>query len=136
MKHRDVGLMVVDTSKPGWMVLHADCNNPCIDRGQAEGQCLWDKLKVPDVVSALLLFLWEIAHLLLWVRILDWVLGSTLLLPSSGKGFCVGVLLNWIIAVSHDMGPLLSIIMVLMVDRSSQLLRTIFNGYSKLTSEA
>lgn len=54
MKHRDVGLMVVDTSKPGWMVLHADCNNPRIDSRQAEGQSLWDKLKVPDVVSTAL----------------------------------------------------------------------------------
>ena len=51
MKHRDVGLMLVDTSKPGWMVLHADCNNPRIDSRQAEGQSLWDMLKVPDVVS-------------------------------------------------------------------------------------
>lgn len=54
MKHRDVGLMVVDTSKPGWIVLHADCNNPRIDSRQAEGQSLWDKLKVPDVVSTAL----------------------------------------------------------------------------------
>ena len=44
--------MVVDTSKPGWMVLHADCNNPCLDSGQIEGHSLWDKLKVPDVVRA------------------------------------------------------------------------------------
>lgn len=75
MRHRDVGLMVVDTSKPGWMVLHADCNNSCIDRGQIEGQSLWDKLKVPDVVSALLLLLipWVIVHLLHRVQILDWV---------------------------------------------------------------
>ena len=53
MRYRDVGLMVVDTSMPGWMVLHADCNNPGIDGRQAEGHSLWDKLKVPDVVSAL-----------------------------------------------------------------------------------
>ena len=51
MKHRDVGLMVVDTSKPGWMMLHADCNNPSIDGKNAEGQALWDRMKVPDVVS-------------------------------------------------------------------------------------
>lgn len=51
IKFRDVGLMVVDTSMPGWQVLHADCNNPCIDGRQAEGKPLWDKLKIPDVVS-------------------------------------------------------------------------------------
>ena len=54
MKHRDVGLMVVDTSKPGWMMLHADCNNASIDGKNAEGQALWDRMKVPDVVRTAL----------------------------------------------------------------------------------
>jgi len=51
--HRDVGLMVEDTSQPGWTVLHADCNNPRIDGKQAEMQSLWDLFKVPDVVRPL-----------------------------------------------------------------------------------
>ena len=55
-KFRDVGLMVVDTSQPGWTVLHADCNNPCIDGRQAEGQSLWDKLRIPDVVRSVVIF--------------------------------------------------------------------------------
>lgn len=50
-RNRDVGLMVIDTSRPGWTILHADCNNPRIDAQQGEGQSLWDLLKVPDVVS-------------------------------------------------------------------------------------
>ena len=50
-RNRDVGLMVIDTSRPGWTILHADCNNPRIDAQQSEGQSLWDLLKVPDVVS-------------------------------------------------------------------------------------
>ncbi len=49
--NRDVGLMVIDTSRPGWTVLHADCNNAAIDGKQGEGQSLWDLFKVPDVVS-------------------------------------------------------------------------------------
>lgn len=53
IKFRDVGLMVVDTSQHGWTVLHADCNHPGIDGRQAEGHSLWDKLKIPDVVSLL-----------------------------------------------------------------------------------
>ncbi len=48
--NRDVGLMVIDTSRPGWTVLHADCNNAAIDSKQGEGQSLWDLFKVPDVV--------------------------------------------------------------------------------------
>ena len=48
--NRDVGLMVIDTSRPGWTVLHADCNNAAIDGKHGEGQCLWDLFKVPDVV--------------------------------------------------------------------------------------
>ena len=46
----DVGLMVIDTSRPGWTVLHADCNSAAIDSKQGEGQSLWDLFKVPDVV--------------------------------------------------------------------------------------
>ena len=49
--NRDVGLMVIDTSRPGWTVLHADCNNAAIDGKQGEGQSLWDLFKVPDVVG-------------------------------------------------------------------------------------
>jgi hypothetical protein len=51
--NRDVGLMVIDTSRPGWTVLHADCNNAAIDSKQGEGQSLWDLFKVPDVVRVI-----------------------------------------------------------------------------------
>lgn len=54
--NRDVGLMVIDTSRPGWTVLHADCNNAAIDGKQGEGQSLWDLFKVPDVASPESLF--------------------------------------------------------------------------------
>ena len=54
-RNRDVGLMVIDTSRPGWTILHADCSNPRIDAQQSEGQSLWDLLKVPDVVGCCLL---------------------------------------------------------------------------------
>ncbi len=43
--------MVIDTSRPGWTVLHADCNNAAIDCKNGEGQSLWDLFKVPDVVG-------------------------------------------------------------------------------------
>ena len=49
---RDVGLMLIDTSRPGWTVLHADCSNPRIDGKQGEQHSLWDLFKVPDVVSS------------------------------------------------------------------------------------
>ena len=49
-KQRDVGLMLIDTSRPGWTVLHADCVNPRIDGSNAEQLSLWDLFKVPDIV--------------------------------------------------------------------------------------
>ncbi|DBA75652.1 hypothetical protein WJX79_010067 [Trebouxia sp. C0005] len=54
--NRDVGLMVIDTSRLGWTVLHADCNNAAIDGKRGEGQSLWDLFKVPDVASPESLF--------------------------------------------------------------------------------
>ena len=43
--------MVIDTSRPGWTVLHADCNHAVLDGKQGEGQSLWDLFKVPAVVG-------------------------------------------------------------------------------------
>lgn len=42
--------MLLDTSKPGWKILHADCEPLHLSRQHTEGQSLWDVFAVPDVV--------------------------------------------------------------------------------------
>ena len=45
------GLMLLDTSKGGWTILHSDSDIKRLDAKRTEGQYLWDIFSVPDVVS-------------------------------------------------------------------------------------
>lgn len=44
------GLMLLDTSKGGWSILHSDCDIKRLNAGRTEGRYLWDIFAVPDVV--------------------------------------------------------------------------------------
>ena len=49
------GLMLLDTSKGGWTILHSDSDIKRLDGKRTEGQYLWDVFSVPDVVSPMLM---------------------------------------------------------------------------------
>lgn len=52
---RQQGLMLLDTSQPGWRILHSDCDEPRLSPRRTEGQALWDVFAVPDVVRPFML---------------------------------------------------------------------------------
>ena len=47
--------MLLDTSQPGWRILHSDCDEHRLSPRRTQGQALWDVFAVPDVVRPLML---------------------------------------------------------------------------------
>ncbi len=42
--------MMLDTSQPGWQILHADCDDQRLHAQRTEGRLFWDMFAVADVV--------------------------------------------------------------------------------------
>ena len=44
------GLMMLDTSQPGWQILHSDCDDERLHAKYTAGRSFWDAFAVADVV--------------------------------------------------------------------------------------
>ncbi|KAL0021497.1 hypothetical protein WJX77_000618 [Trebouxia sp. C0004] len=55
-RSRQQGLMMLDTSQPGWPILHSDCDDQRLHAQRTDGQLFWDMFAVADVAQPEVLF--------------------------------------------------------------------------------